>query len=289
MQMDKNTYIDGFMTECRELGIDKGDIVYISSDVTRLTMDAMKQCSLKGKSGRDGFFGSFVDALKDLVGPEGTLLFPVFTWSFCRGIPYDVKKTQGEVGALGNWVLNNRDDFSRTEHPLYSFMVWGRDAQKLVSMHNLTAWGDDSPFAYLLNEHGKNLLIDISLEGCFTFAHFVEESIGIPVRYYKDFTGEYVTSDGVSETRTYTMFVRDLDIDSRQVTPDDCLVRDGVARMSDYRGMELQVVDLHASYPFIEKNFREDNGDEWYDFMGYTIDWAAGQTHPDETRVYKRR
>ncbi len=287
--MNQTEYIDGFIKKCAELGISKGDIIYISSDVTRLTMDAVKQCGFKGRTGRDSFYGQLTDALQELVGEEGTILIPMFTWSFCRGIPYDVRKTPGEVGALGNWILANRQDFVRTEHPLYSFMVWGHDAGYLASMHNLTAWSADSPFGYLYEKKGMNLLIDVTLEDCYTFEHFVEESLSFPVRYYKDFTGEYVDADGVSSTRTYTMFVRDLDIESSQVTPDDCLIKAGVSGITDYRGIELQLVDLAASYPFIEKNLKEHNADEWYDLKGYVIDWAAGQTHPDETRIYKRQ
>ena len=286
--MDKTEYIKGFIIKCKELGINKGDIVYISSDVTRLTMDATRQCGLKGRSGRDGFYDTLLDALTNMVGEDGTLLIPMFTWSFCRGIPYDVKKTPGEVGALGNWVLYNRTDLVRTEHPLYSFMVWGHDADRLATMHNLTAWSKDSPFGYMYENKAKNLLIDVSLEDCFTFEHFVEESLDFPIRYFKDFTGEYVTAEGVSEVRTYSMFVRDLDIESRQVTPDDCLLKAGVSKITDHRGMELQLVDLAGAYPFIEKNLREHNADEWYDLKGYVIDWAAGRTHPDESLIYKR-
>lgn len=283
--MELKDYVLDIIEHCKEIGAAQGDILYISSDVTTLTYHACKKCGIKGKSGRNLLYGMLVDELQKLVGEEGTLLFPVFTWSFCRGIPYDVKTTPGEVGALGNWVLENRQDFRRTDHPLYSFMVWGRDADKLLALNNRTAWGADSPFAYMHKNGAKNLIINKSLQGCFTFTHYVEESIGIPCRYFKDFHGEYVTYDGALEKRTYTMFVRDLDIDSKQVTPDDCLVNRGVAWKTKTEDIELQLVDLQAAYPFIEENYRKSNGDEWYDFMGYVIDWNSGQTHPNETTM----
>ena len=286
--MEINQYTDSLINELKGLGVKKGDILYISSDVTRLTFDALRQCGLKGKKDIDKFYNALTDSIKEMVSEDGTILFPVFTWSFCRNIPFDVKTTQGEVGALNNWVLNNRSDFKRTAHPLYSFMVWGKDADKLVRMTNMTAWGKDSPFGYLYENKAKNLLIDVSLEECFTFEHFVEESLDFPIRYFKDFTGEYVTADGVNEVRTYSMFVRDLDIESSQVTPDDCLVKAGVSKMTNHRGIELQLVDLAGSYPFIVKNLKEHNADEWYDLKGYVIDWAGGRTHPDESLIYKR-
>lgn len=281
--MDIKEYIDEFMVKCMEVGVKEEDILYISSDVTKLTLDACRKCGLKGKKDINDFYGSLIDGMQQMMTDKGTLLFPVFTWSFCRGIPYDVRTTQGEVGALGNWVLNNRRDFRRTEHPLYSFMVWGKDMPRLCEMNNRTAWGQDSPFGYLHENNGKNLLIDISLGGSFTFLHYVEETIGVPHRYFKDFHGEYITKDGIREERTYTMFVRDLDIDSSQVTPDDCMVNAGVAKKVMFGAEELQLVDLTKAFSFVEDDLRYHNGSNWYDFKGYKLDWSAGQTHPDES------
>ena len=284
-RMDKKEYIDEFISTCRDLGIARGDIVYISSDVTGLTLNACRKCRIKGKAEINTFYDELVDALRSMVGEEGTLLFPVFTWDFCRGKGFDVKTTQGEVGALGNWVLNNRSDFVRTEHPLYSFMVCGKDASMLADLHNRSAWASDSPFAYMYENKAKSLLIGTTLEDCFTFAHFVEENIGVPFRYYKDFHGKYTDKDSRTSDRTYTMYVRDLDIDSSQVTPDDCLIDAGVSQRKETNGISVEVVDLAASYPYIEENYRKNNFDQWYDFKGYVVDWEAGQTHPDETTM----
>lgn len=281
--METEQYIENLTDRFRELGLTSGDILYISSDVTVLTLDACRKCGLKGKKDIDAFYDRLIDGMQKQVGSEGTLLFPVFTWSFCRNVPYDAKTTQGEVGALGNWVLNNRKDFRRTAHPLYSFMVWGRDADELCGMTNRTAWGKDSPFAYLHAKHGKNLIINVSLSGSFTFLHYVEESIRVPHRYFKDFHGQYIDADGTARDRTYTMFVRDLAIESKQVTPDDCLVQAGAAKKITFEKITLQLVDLADAFPVIEENLRYHNGDCWYDFMGYRLDWEAGQTHPDES------
>ena len=283
--MTKEEYISNLTEEFNKLGVVSGDILYVASDVTHLTLDACRQCGLKSKNDIDSFYGLLIDGMQNLVGPDGTLLFPAFTWSFCKGIPYDARTTPGEVGAINNWILNNRADFKRTAHPLYSFLVWGHDADELVSMNNRTAWGADSPFAYLHNKHAKNLIIDVSLGGSFTFLHYVEETIRVPHRYFKDFHGQYTDADGRSGERTYTMYVRDLDIESKQVTPDDCLVEAQVAKKTMFGKIGIQLVDLAAAFPVIEDNLKNRNGDNWYDFFGYKLDWEAGQTHPDETTM----
>ena len=279
-----NIWFDELKEKLTESEIKKGDIVYISSDLTMLMYRSLKKFNLKGKDGKNLFMNKLVNTFQDMVGDEGTLMIPLFTWAFCRGIPFDVAKTHGEVGVLGNWVLENRPDFARTAHPLYSFCVWGKDKDKLVSMQNSTAWGQDSPFAYMHKNNAKNLLINVSLEKCFTFTHYVEECIHVPYRYFKDFKGTYIDACGNETERIYKMYVRDLDIESKQVTPDECLDEAKVATVVEFDGNEFRIVDLEKAYPVIVDNYKNHNGNQWYEFKNYTIDWTSGQTHPDEFR-----
>lgn len=286
MENDIKNWLENFKNKLHEMGICKGDLLYISSDMTMLMYRCTKAFSLKGKDGKSFFLNSFTDMLKETVGEEGTLLVPVFTWDFCRGIAFDSRTTHGDVGSFGNWLLDNRQDFSRTRHAIYSFMVWGKAAPLLGAMDNRTAWGKDSPFAYLHSNNGKNLLVNVSLEKCFTFTHYVEECIRVPYRYFKDFRGSYTDCNGNVSDRVYTMFVRDLDIESKQVTPDDCLDKAGAAVTDIYDGNSLKLVFLDKAYPCIVENYKHGNANEWYDFDGYSIDWTSGQTHPDETGQY---
>ena len=274
-------WLAGFFEVCRELGVKEGDVLYVSSDITMLMYRVGKTCQMKTRAEKSVFLNRFVDTLRQLVGESGTIMIPMFTWSFCRGIPFDVKKTPGEVGALGNWILENRADFRRTKHPLYSFLVSGKDTDLLCEMDNEIAWGEDSPFAYLHHQHGKNLLINVSLERCFTFTHYVEQCIKVPYRYLKEFAGTYMDENGVESRRVYKMFVRDLDIDSKQITPDDCLDKAGVAQTLEYDHNSLKLVDLEKAYPVVVDNYLHHNGSDWYDFGDYKIDWEGGQTHPD--------
>lgn len=277
--------IDLFINDCQKVGVKAGDLLYISSDITLMVFKAMKEYGLKGKNGRNSFINEFVDGLQRLVGQEGTLLIPMFTWQFCRKVPYDTRTTQGEVGSLGNWILANRDDFGRTEHPLYSFMVWGKDKSKLMAMKNRTAWSQDSPFAYMHHNNGKCLLVNIGPHEGFTFNHYVEETIRVPYRYFKDFKGEYVDAKGNSSERVYTMYVRDLDIESVQISPEDCLVDANAAVKGDSVAGRIQLIELDKAFDVVANNYRTENGSDWYDFKGYVIDWKAGQTHPNETSM----
>ena len=100
------------------------------------------------KQQRDEAFHTFVDTFTEVIGKEGTLLFPSFSWDWCKGKGFDVRYTKGNVGTLSNWVLQNRPDFVRTRHPIYSFLIRGKDAELLCAMDNQDAWSHSSPFYY---------------------------------------------------------------------------------------------------------------------------------------------
>lgn len=276
-----NEWLKQFEAVCSGLGVCKGSILYVSSDITMLMYRLSRVYGIRSEKEKNGFLHQFVDMFKKMTGEEGTLMIPMFTWAFCHGKEYDIKKTPGETGALGNWILENRGDFRRTAHPLYSFLVSGKDADMLCSMKNKSAWGSDSPFGYLHRCHGKNLLVNVTLERCFTFTHYVEECLKVPYRYFKDFQGIYVDEYGNRERRIYTQFVRDLAIESSQVTPEDCLDIAGAAVSAEYDHNTLKLVDLEKAYPVVAENYLHHNGSDWYDFGDYVFDWKAGQTHPD--------
>ena len=147
------------------LKIEKGDVVLLTSDIT----DLFLQCQ---DNGEILDVNILLDHFKEAVGEEGTLLIPTYNWGFCQGKPFDYKKTPSKTGAIGNAALR-RKDFIRTKHPIYSFAVWGKDADKLVAMDNIESFGSDSPFAYLEQVNAKNVFIGASLRNSFTYIHYM--------------------------------------------------------------------------------------------------------------------
>ena len=265
----------------KALGICEGDVLYVASDITLLLREAFK-CGIKSPAQREEYLNEFIDTLQHLVGEKGTLLFPVFSWDFCRGKVFDIKNSLGEVGSLNNWILQKRQDFVRTRHPLYSFLVWGHDAHMLLSMDNVDAWGNDSPFAYLHHNAGKLLLFNVSLQRGFTFMHYVEESVKVPYRYMKSFKGQYVDDKGVKSERVYTMYVRDLGIQSEEYLPEEFLLCDNVMQERNINGQIIRLVDLPLAYSMVADDLKKNNGHYCYKFTDYFIDWSKGATHDDD-------
>ena len=232
-------------------GLEKGDAVLLSSDIMQLTFTAMRNGE---RFDRD----AFLQAILDTIGEEGTLLIPTFNWDFCHGVPFDYYKTPCKTGTLGTVALRN-PAFRRTQHPLYSFAVAGKDQQLLCEMENVSSFGNDSPFGYLETHHGKNVLINLHYTDCFTFVHHMEEVCGVnSYRFPKTFTGQYIDQNGKETTRSYSMLVRsyELYLETDLTLIGEKLEQGGAARLMILNDLPFRIVDLAAAAPIIKDDIR---------------------------------
>ena len=187
------------------LGLRRGGVIFVSSDITNLGLNCMDH-------GEKFSANAFIDAFLDTIGLEGTLIFPTYNWGFCQGLTFDYHRTKCETGALGITALK-RSDFKRTRHPIYSFAVAGKYQKELCSYDNVSSFGKDSPFAFLERHNAQNVIIGVIYSHCFTLMHYFEQKYGISYRYEKNFVGNYIDENGVESKRSYSMYVRDLDLD----------------------------------------------------------------------------
>lgn len=233
------------------LRLHKGDRVFVTSDVKQLLYDLITHED-------DTDLQILIDKMIAIIGPEGTLVFPTFNWAFCKGEPYDHYKTPCKTGSLGKLALE-RDDFRRTKHPIYSFAVWGKGQDEMCAMDNKSSFGADSPFAYMVKNGFRNLFIDKDLQHSFVFVHYVEESVGpVPYRYLKDFTADYTDADGHTTRATYSMNVRDLDLDVENViyAYEPEFEEKGVMQRFFINGLEYKLIELKQAYPIIAEDVR---------------------------------
>lgn len=236
--MDYKSFVDQFK-------IKKGERIWLSSDVIKLALQFRKE-GLK-------FDGSaLIDAFQDAVGEEGTLLLPTFSFEFSNKGRYDIKRTKGTTGVLGNIALG-REDFSRTRHPMHSFAVWGKDKKALVSMNNRNSFGVDSPFGYCIRKHVKQIIIGTDYVHAMTFVHYAEVVCNVPYRFSKSFTGMYVDEDSTEGMRTYDYAARILEIKPEEQFNKigTILETKDVSKRLNVYGLECYDVDLAQSFPII--------------------------------------
>lgn len=245
-------------------GIDSGDTVYIASDIFRMAAICRANQEIFN-------FNDLIDALQEKVGVSGTLLFPTFNWDFCNGKGFDYYKSTSRTGALSNIALQ-RADFKRTKHPIYSFAVWGQDADLLVSLKNYDSFGEDSPFGYLEKKKSKYLAIGLPPCSGFTYIHYLEQLAHVPFRYFKTFTGNYTDENGNVSQRNYTMYVRDLTINPMVYNGWkylDCELRNKSAlHEQTINGIPIGIIDIQKAHDILLHEIIENKCEKLYRFEG---------------------
>jgi len=190
--------------EWHAAGIEQGDLMLMHSSLRRTLRRTMRA------SGQRVSPADILESFRIAVGPDGTLLFPLFNFDFIRGVPFDIRTTPSQMGTLTE-VARVHPDAVRTGHPIYSFAVLGAQQELFRDVDNFSGYGADSPFAILHRNGGKIGVLDLPDQDSMTFYHYVEESKAIDYRFHKTFTAGYTDLAGVSGPRTYGLFVRDVD------------------------------------------------------------------------------
>ena len=245
------------------LHINRGDNIFVTSDVKQLLYNLVSMDD-------DTDLNILIDGIINIIGEEGTLVFPTFNWDFCKGVPFDIKKTACKTGSLGKLALK-RSDFRRTKHALYSFAVWGKGQDEMCAMTNKSSFGIDSPFTYMTENGFKNLFIDKDLGHSFVYVHYVEEQVGnIPYRYLKDFTADYIDEDRSVSKKTFAMNVRDLDLDVTNRIDDfeEDFIKASVMEKFSINGIDYKIIDLKGAFPIIAEDVRHNRSRKVCSYIG---------------------
>ena len=187
----------------QKCGMNHGDMVLVHSNVSR-TIRQLR------RSGYEATPEMLLDSFLQAVGPNGTLLFPLFNFDFCSGVAFDIRSSPSKMGVLTE-TARMHPNVVRTGHPVYSFAAIGHEAHDFLGLNNTSAYAEDSPFGMLKRAGGKIAVLDLEDQGSMTFFHHVEEVKRVPYRYFKDFCALYTDSDGITTQRIYQLYVRNID------------------------------------------------------------------------------
>ncbi|MEA2554474.1 MAG: aminoglycoside 3-N-acetyltransferase [Fimbriimonadaceae bacterium] len=191
---------DDIGSSFRAAGVGAGDTLCLHSDAIVLAQMAIGTPQERADS--------FINALEDLLGPEGTLVVPTFTYSFTEGKPYDPSMSPSKVGVLTE-MFRVRQNVLRTRDPIFSFAVSGSKAREYASASVEESFGDKSAFALLQRDNAWIACLGCALDRV-TFVHRVEQIAGVDYRYPKVFSGEVIENGRQTELKT-TYLVRDLE------------------------------------------------------------------------------
>ena len=239
-----------------ELNIISGDKILVSSSIMNLLI-LLKKYNEKFDPNK------IIDALIEKVSSDGTLMFPTFNWDFCEGKGFDYNSTPSKTGSLGNLALK-RKDFQRTKNPIYSFAVTGKDKDLICNLKHHSCFGLDSPFGYLIKNHGKNLFIGLNYKyGGFAFHHVAEETVGVDYRYFKDFTGFYTDRFKKKTTTSFRLYVRDLSLNFEtrmDKKMDEVLFEKNAYIRKIVKGINFELIDIPKAYEILVNDLKSKGG-----------------------------
>ncbi len=168
-------------------GLRAGDVLFVQISLPRIgQMDGVNSVVETCKEA--------LAALLEVIGPDGTLFVPAFTLSFERHEEFDPVNSPALAGEWGESaefaeVARCHSGAVRSGDPLYSVIGIGPMADQLLANLPNTSFGRDSVFERLLKLNAKLCLIGIDLRHSVLF-DFLEESVEVPWRYKKLFTGK---------------------------------------------------------------------------------------------------
>ena len=177
------------------LNIKKGDTVLVNSNILKIIIKK-KINALE-----------LIDTIKKKVTKKGTLIFPTYSWDFCKYKKFDYSKTKSVCGSLSNLSLLDKD-FVRSKNPIFSFSIYGKNKKRIANINHKDCFSMKSPFGYLIKNRGKNLFIDIDHKEANTFVHVAEQLHKVNYRYSKNFNGIYIDKNKKKKKIKIKMYVR---------------------------------------------------------------------------------
>lgn len=158
---------EAVFTYIASLGIKKGDILIVHS-----SMDGLAQLGISPNK--------IIDLLLDMIGSEGTLVFPAFpiiNKHMSNTIQiYNPKSTVSWTGMLPN-IFCRYKGVIRSPFPYNSLAAKGFHAENMMKNNLLTdlPHGKNSAWEYCINHNAKILYLGIHAESAFTIVHAVED------------------------------------------------------------------------------------------------------------------
>ena len=152
------------VAECRSAGVRSNGVLFV-------------QCSFDDLLTYKGTPYELLEALRELAGPEGTLLMPAYSTNMsdtpCR--PFDVLREPTYTGIVPE-LFRREEGVIRSLHPRHSICGVGPLAADLLRGHEdcVYADGPDSPFDRIRKLEAQSLCLGM-FPGWSSFLHWVED------------------------------------------------------------------------------------------------------------------
>ena len=156
-------------------------------------MSLLMHSSLRRIGPVEGGADTVIDALLEILGPEGTLMMSTVSGNVNREqVVFDVRHTPSTVGTLSN-VFLKRKGVIRSLHPVHSIAAYGPKAEFFTEGHLdvNTPWSPGSPYGKLMRNGGHILFLGTNLTYN-TCMHALEIEARVPGLHTKETTELFI-------------------------------------------------------------------------------------------------
>lgn len=262
----KTYKVEELVEAIRNVGVKKGDVVYVHSRLFSLGM-------MEGVKSKEDLCKKVTGAFTDVLGDEGTLVLPAFTTNVARsGGTFIVEETKCDTGILPEY-LRLESASVRSCHPINSVVAVGKRAAEICLNVSTSNYGFNSPYHRMLEMGAKSINLGLMrysnswyhyLEGHFCVPYVYNKILDIPV--YKD--GRKVEKEFVGILR-YLDYGVSYDLSAF----DNALFKAGVIRNAKIGASEISSVDV-KDYCDVGSRLLTDNV---YSLLSRRPDFKQGQ------------
>jgi aminoglycoside 3-N-acetyltransferase len=189
------------ISKLKEISICKDNTIFIQSNLGFFG-------KLKDGNDSDTMCKIFKDAIFEVIGSNGTLVVPTFSYSFCNNQVYDKERTPSiDCGIFSEFIRLDSESM-RSDDANFSIAVIGKNAKNITSNSPEHSFGKNSFWDKFLSLDG--ILCRFNLHPNYmSIIHFVEKSCMVRYRWDKSFEGKSIIN-GREENKKFFHFVRDL-------------------------------------------------------------------------------
>lgn len=172
MKLDKN-YIK---EQLIKVGLKKGDSVLVHSQLLKVGIPEEDVFDL-GKY--------YLDIILEIIGDDGELVLPAFTYSYCKNKVFSPLKDMSSVSSLANTCIRNHIGY-RTLDPIFSYVIVNHESAE-QRFSNVSFDLENGMAGYLSKKNAKYLMIGDLIY--FTLLLACEQQLHTYNRFMKKFSG----------------------------------------------------------------------------------------------------
>jgi aminopeptidase-like protein/aminoglycoside N3'-acetyltransferase len=229
----------------RSVGLKPGQVVFSHSNIGFFGIPA---------EGNDRATADRIvlEAFEEVLGPEGTLVVPTYTYSFCKREVFDPSASPSTCGAWSEFV-RTRPDACRSCEPIFSVAALGARARELTHDMPAECFGPESFWDRLFKADG--VICNLNVWVISTFIHYVEKRLNVPYRFDKVFPG-VLSVNGAPRKGAVIFFCQDMtNPDTRVATEafDALALETGCAQKASVGRGYLTAISARAMAQLIEE------------------------------------